>query len=286
MVDALAAGTIVALVAGPIGWFMVLRRQTFAGHTLAVVGFPGAAGAALIGVSATYGYFAACIAAALVIAAVPRLAAGSPDRGVRRHRHHPGLRPGLRLPVRDALRRQRQRGGQPAVRQLPGHHRDPGGRSWPRWPPWPWPSSPSSAVRCSSPPSTPRPPRAGACRCGLCRWSSWCCWGWPRPRPARSPGRCWCSPCWCCPRPPPRCSPPARLGAWPWPWSWPWPVTWLGLAVSYFSTYPIGFWITSVGLRRLPAGPGLGARRTGLGPTSSRRRRYGCDPRPVAGVES
>jgi zinc/manganese transport system permease protein len=77
MVDALAAGTIVALVAGPIGWFMVLRRQTFAGHTLAVVGFPGAAGAALIGVSATYGYFACCLTAALVIAAVPRARLGA-----------------------------------------------------------------------------------------------------------------------------------------------------------------------------------------------------------------
>ena len=35
MVDAFVAGTIVAVVAAPIGWFMVLRRQTFAGHTLA-----------------------------------------------------------------------------------------------------------------------------------------------------------------------------------------------------------------------------------------------------------
>ncbi len=77
MVDALVAGTIVALVAGPIGWFMVLRRQTFAGHTLAVVGFPGAAGAALVGVSAVYGYFAFCVTAALVIAAVPRARQGA-----------------------------------------------------------------------------------------------------------------------------------------------------------------------------------------------------------------
>jgi len=72
MVNAFRAGTIVAIAAALIGWFMVLRRQTFAGHTLAVVGFPGAAGAALIGVSATYGYFAFCLAAALVIAAIPR----------------------------------------------------------------------------------------------------------------------------------------------------------------------------------------------------------------------
>ena len=48
---------------------MVLRRQTFAGHTLAVVGFPGAAGATLVGVSAALGYFGFCVAAALVIAA-------------------------------------------------------------------------------------------------------------------------------------------------------------------------------------------------------------------------
>jgi zinc/manganese transport system permease protein len=72
MVNAFRAGTVVAVAAGVIGWFMVLRRQSFAGHTLAVVGFPGAAGATLIGVGATYGYFAFCIAAALVIAAFPR----------------------------------------------------------------------------------------------------------------------------------------------------------------------------------------------------------------------
>ena len=76
MVNAFRAGTIVAVLAGAIGWFMVLRRQAFAGHTLAVVSFPGAAGAIWLGVSATVGYFAACIAAALVIALVPRAAAG------------------------------------------------------------------------------------------------------------------------------------------------------------------------------------------------------------------
>ncbi len=72
MVNAFRAGTIVAILAGAIGWFMVLRRQAFAGHTLAIVSFPGAAGAIWLGVSASLGYFAATIAAALVIAAVPR----------------------------------------------------------------------------------------------------------------------------------------------------------------------------------------------------------------------
>jgi zinc/manganese transport system permease protein len=76
MVNAFRAGTIVAITAGAIGWFMVLRRQSFAGHTLAVVSFPGAAGAILIGVSATGGAFTAAIAAALVIAFVPRSVSG------------------------------------------------------------------------------------------------------------------------------------------------------------------------------------------------------------------
>jgi zinc/manganese transport system permease protein len=72
MVNAFRAGAIVAVVAGIMGWFMVLRRQSFAGHTLALTGFPGAAGATLIGVSAAYGYFAFCAAAAVVIALATR----------------------------------------------------------------------------------------------------------------------------------------------------------------------------------------------------------------------
>ena len=72
MVNAFRAGTIIAVVAGAIGWFMVLRKQSFAGHTLAIVGFPGAAGATLIGISAVYGYFGFCLIAALIIAALPR----------------------------------------------------------------------------------------------------------------------------------------------------------------------------------------------------------------------
>ena len=33
MVHALVAGTIVAIVAAPVGWVMVLRRETFAGSS-------------------------------------------------------------------------------------------------------------------------------------------------------------------------------------------------------------------------------------------------------------
>jgi zinc/manganese transport system permease protein len=72
MVNAMRAGTITAVAAGVIGWFMVLRRQSFAGHTLAVVAFPGASGAIWLGLSATVGYFGFCIAAALLIALLPQ----------------------------------------------------------------------------------------------------------------------------------------------------------------------------------------------------------------------
>ena len=71
MVNALRAGTIVAVVAGAIGYFMVLRRQSFVGHTLSLIGFPGAAGATYLGLATPLGYFGFCLAGALVIAALP-----------------------------------------------------------------------------------------------------------------------------------------------------------------------------------------------------------------------
>jgi zinc/manganese transport system permease protein len=72
MVNAFRAGTIVAIVAAAIGWFMVLRRETFAGHMLSVVGFPGAAVAIWLGIAAVWGYFAFCVAAAIAVASLPR----------------------------------------------------------------------------------------------------------------------------------------------------------------------------------------------------------------------
>ncbi len=80
MLNALRAGTIVAVVAGAIGYFMVLRRQSFVGHTLSVAGFPGAAGATYVGLATPLGYFGFCIAGALVIAALPN--AGRANSGL------------------------------------------------------------------------------------------------------------------------------------------------------------------------------------------------------------
>src|SRR5689334_8592276 len=67
MQHAFLAGTLVAVVAGALGYFMVLRRQSFAGHTLANVGFAGAAGAALIGQPPVVGLLVFGLAAALGI---------------------------------------------------------------------------------------------------------------------------------------------------------------------------------------------------------------------------
>jgi len=73
MQHALAAGTIVAVMAGVVGWFMVLRRQTFAGHTLSLTAFTGASAAGLAGVPVIAGYYVVCGASAVALAA----AAGS-----------------------------------------------------------------------------------------------------------------------------------------------------------------------------------------------------------------
>jgi zinc/manganese transport system permease protein len=68
MVNALAAGTIVAVAAGIAGWLMLVRREAFAGHTLSLMSFPGAGAAALLGIPAALGYYGACAAGALAIA--------------------------------------------------------------------------------------------------------------------------------------------------------------------------------------------------------------------------
>ncbi|HEX3806028.1 MAG TPA: metal ABC transporter permease [Gaiellaceae bacterium] len=74
MVNAIEAGTIVAVMASVVGWFMVLRRETFAGHTLSLMSFPGASGAALAGLPLSLGYFSFCVVGSLVIAASSRTA--------------------------------------------------------------------------------------------------------------------------------------------------------------------------------------------------------------------
>jgi len=70
MRNAFAAGTIVALVAGIVGYFVMLRGLSFAGHALSHIGFAGAAGAVVIGLDPVAGLLAFTLASALGMGAL------------------------------------------------------------------------------------------------------------------------------------------------------------------------------------------------------------------------
>ena len=175
MVDALAAGTIVAVLAGVVGWYVVLRRQAFASHTLSVMAFPGATGAALAGLPAALGYYVACTLAALAIGRSGR-SGGSSGNG----RHGPsegaqggesavigtiqtvGLAAGflflsLNQAVLAAPRRccSARSWASRAARSSPCCSSR--WRRWPRWPPWPGRLSASVAARWPAPAACPSP---------------------------------------------------------------------------------------------------------------------------------
>src|ERR1700694_160028 len=75
MQNAYFGGTLVALTAGIMGYFIVLRSQSFACHSLANVGFVGATGALLFGIPPIVGLFLAGVLAAVGIQSL-NLAAG------------------------------------------------------------------------------------------------------------------------------------------------------------------------------------------------------------------
>ncbi|HEY3084681.1 MAG TPA: metal ABC transporter permease [Candidatus Dormibacteraeota bacterium] len=72
MQNAYLAGTLVAILAGTAGYFVVLRGQSFVAHTLSQVGFPGAAAGVLLHVSPVFGLIAFCSVAAVGIGAIGR----------------------------------------------------------------------------------------------------------------------------------------------------------------------------------------------------------------------
>ena len=75
MGNALIGGTIVALAAGLIGYFVVVRQTAFAAHALAHIGFPGATGAVLLGLPVAVGLGVFCVGGALVIGVLGKRAA-------------------------------------------------------------------------------------------------------------------------------------------------------------------------------------------------------------------
>jgi zinc/manganese transport system permease protein len=64
MRNAIEAGTIIGILAGIIGYLVVLRRSAFASHALGHTGFSGAAAAVLVGAQPVYGLLIFTIAAA------------------------------------------------------------------------------------------------------------------------------------------------------------------------------------------------------------------------------
>jgi zinc/manganese transport system permease protein len=70
MRNAFVGGSLVAIASGLIGYFVVLRRDAFAAHALAHIGFPGATFAVLVGISVTLGLTIFCVGGALAIGAL------------------------------------------------------------------------------------------------------------------------------------------------------------------------------------------------------------------------
>ena len=70
MRDALLGGTIVALAAGLLGYFIVVRNTAFAAHAVAHIGLPGATGAVLLGVPTGLGLGVFCVGGAIIIGAL------------------------------------------------------------------------------------------------------------------------------------------------------------------------------------------------------------------------
>ena len=70
--NAFIAGSIVAIVAAVLGYYLIVRGLSFAGHALSSIGFAGAAGAVLLGVSPIYGLMVFTVAASIAISILGR----------------------------------------------------------------------------------------------------------------------------------------------------------------------------------------------------------------------
>ena len=77
MQNAFIAGGLVSVLAGVVGFFLVMRGQTFAGHALSHVGFAGATGAALLGLSPMWGLIAVTLLGGVSMGALGERLQGS-----------------------------------------------------------------------------------------------------------------------------------------------------------------------------------------------------------------
>ncbi len=74
MRNAFETGTVIAIIAGVTGYFVVLRRSAFVAHAFSEIGFAGASGAILLGIAPITGLLIGSIAGGLTIAALGRRA--------------------------------------------------------------------------------------------------------------------------------------------------------------------------------------------------------------------
>lgn len=70
LLHALLAGTAIAVAAGLVGYFVVLRAQVFTGDALSHVAFTGALAALALGIDARFGLFAATIGVGILLGAL------------------------------------------------------------------------------------------------------------------------------------------------------------------------------------------------------------------------
>ena len=66
--NAFLAGSLIAVVAAIVGYFLLTRGLTFAGHALSEIGFTGAAGALVLGIDPVWGLFAFTVVGGIGIA--------------------------------------------------------------------------------------------------------------------------------------------------------------------------------------------------------------------------
>ncbi len=74
MRNAFETGTIIAIIAGVTGYFVVLRRSAFVAHAFSEIGFAGASGAILLGIEPIAGLLVGSVLGGLAIAALGRRA--------------------------------------------------------------------------------------------------------------------------------------------------------------------------------------------------------------------
>ena len=253
MVHALEAGTIVAVMAGAIGWFMVLRRQTFAGHTLAVDRLPRRRRRRRWpALPLALGYFGACgLGGAGAGRGRPRRAAAARAASRRRSAPSRPSRLGLGFLFVGLY------GGQLAGLEsllfgtflgiTAGQVRDAArGRRSPRWRSSPLIGRPllfasvdGAVARAGGVPTRAARRRLPAAARPGGRGDRRDHRRAARLRPARDARRR-----------PPSCSPPGPALGLALSVALAFAVTWLGLGIAYFSPYPVGFWVTSLSLRR------------------------------------